>query len=82
MTSHIVPGSGRPSWLRLSDALRAAGQALGAARTRRAKRRKLDALSDHLLRDMGVRRDEIADGVTAASSRLGPEIRLHTTLFV
>jgi uncharacterized protein YjiS (DUF1127 family) len=48
----------------------------------RATRRSLAALDDHLLRDMGLRRDQIEDFAGTSARASSPEGRLLSALFL
>jgi len=54
-----VAGSLRRAWQRAHEPLRGVLAALRRARTRRAAYRQLAALDDHLLRDIGLNRDDL-----------------------
>ncbi len=74
-----LPVSNRPGLSARIGA--AAGAGLAAwrrARTRRAVRRELSALSDHALKDIGLERrliDEAAERITAKAERAGAIVR-------
>ncbi len=68
MTTQIfTAASPRSSLLRLLGAIRARHQAGIARRMERVTRSELAAFNDHMLRDIGLRRDEILDAAQAAS---------------
>ncbi len=71
-----LPGLG------LHSLLRRGLHQIAVWRMERAIRRSLAALDDHLLRDIGLRRDQIEDFAGTSARASSPEGRLLSALFL
>lgn len=74
-TETLAPTPDRSRWRRLTDILGARSEAAARRRAERTCRMDLAALDDHLLRDLGFTRDQIAEVARTAAQTLSPEAR-------
>lgn len=78
-TLAIAPG--RSPLRRLADGLHSLVRAASLRRSERAIRTELSALDNHLLRDMGICRDQLAGAARDAARSLPREGLLRSPLF-